>query len=77
MKDENAFVSLDLDFNNDEVVVIDMDEDYNASFVMIDEGYEDMDFITLADDVEFVSELDIIDIDAFEGMDDMDISFIV
>lgn len=77
MKDENAFVSLDLDFNNDEVVMIDMDEDYNASFVMIDEGYEDMDFITLADDVEFVSEVDIIDIDAFEGMDDMDISFIV
>lgn len=77
MKDENAFVSLDLEFNNDEVVVIDMDEDFNADFVMIDEGYEDMDFITLADDVEFVSEVDIIDLDAFEGMDDMDISFIV
>lgn len=75
MEKEDMFVTLDYD--NDEVVVLDMDEDYNADFVMVDDGYEDMDFITLADDVEFVSEVDIIDIDAFEGVDDMDISFII
>ena len=75
MKEEDAFVSLD--YENDGVVVIDMDESYYADFVMIDEGYEDADFITLADDVEIASDMDIIDVDAFSGIDDADISFIV
>jgi len=75
MKEDNAFVSIDYDF--DDVVVIDMDESYQADFVMIDEGYEDMDFITLADDVEIASDMDIIDVDVFSGADDADISFII
>jgi len=75
MKEDNAFVSIDYDY--DDVVVIDMDESYHADFVMLDEGYEDMDFITLADDVEIASDMDIIDVDVFSGMDDADISFIV
>ena len=75
MKEEDAFVSLD--YENNDIVVIDMDESYYADFVTIDEGYEDTDFITLADDVEIASDMDIIDVDVFSGIDDADISFIV
>jgi len=74
MKEDNAFVSIDYDY--DDVVVIDMEESYQADFVMIDEAYEDMDFITLADDVEVATDMDIIDVDVFSGVDDVDISFI-
>jgi hypothetical protein len=73
MKEDSAFVSIDYD----DVIVIDMDESYHTDFVMIDEGYEDMDFITLVDDAGITSDMGIIDVDVFSGMDDTDISFIV
>ena len=60
---------------NNDVVVIDMEDSLNADFVTLDDGYHGVDFITLSEDVEIASDLDIIDI--FSGMDDADVTFIV
>ncbi|MDR0794600.1 MAG: hypothetical protein LBE79_00870 [Tannerella sp.] len=60
---------------NHDVVVIDLDDSFNSSFVTLDDSYQGMDFITLSDDVEIASDMDIIDI--FSGMDDSDVTFIV
>jgi len=62
------FVTVDND-----IVVIDLEDSLN--FVTFDDGYHGTDFITLSDDVEIASEMDIIDI--FSSMDDADVSFIV
>ena len=62
------FVTVDND-----IVVIDLEDSLN--FVTLDDGYQGTDFITLSDDVEIASEMDIIDI--FSSMDDADVSFIV
>jgi len=64
------FVAIDND-----VVVIDMDDSFISDFVTFDDSYQGVDFITLSDDVEIASEMDIIDI--FSGMDDADVMFIV
>jgi hypothetical protein len=66
----NEFVTIDND-----VVVIDMEDSLNADFVTLDDSYQGVDFITLSDDVEIASDMDIIDI--FSGMDDADVTFIV
>jgi hypothetical protein len=66
----NEFVTIDND-----VVVIDMDDSFSTGFVTLDDNYQGMDFITMSDDVEIASEMDIIDI--FSGMDDADVMFIV
>jgi hypothetical protein len=66
----NEFVTIDND-----VVVIDMDGSFSSDFVTLDNSYQCGDFITLSDDVEIASEMDIIDI--FSGMDDADVMFIV
>ncbi|MDR2469800.1 MAG: hypothetical protein LBD27_04890 [Tannerella sp.] len=71
MKDESVFVSIDEDLSD--VVVIDMDDSY-ADFVTLDDSL-DTDFITLSDDVEIASDVDIIDV--FSGVDSADISIIV
>ena len=66
----NDFVTIDND-----VVVIDLEDSFNSDFVTLDDSYQGVDFITLSDDVEIASDLDIIDI--FSGMDDADVTFIV
>jgi hypothetical protein len=66
----NEFVTIDND-----VVVIDVENSLNADFVTLDDSYQGVDFITLSDDVEIASDMDIIDI--FSGMDDADVTFIV
>ena len=66
----NEFVTIDND-----VVVIDLEDNFISDFVTLDDSYQGVDFITLSDDVEFASDLDIIDI--FSGMDDADVTFIV
>jgi len=66
----DEFVTIDND-----VVVIDMDDSFSSDFVTFDDSYQDVDFITLSDDVEIASDMDIIDI--FSGMDDADVMFIV
>jgi hypothetical protein len=66
----NEFVTIDND-----VVVIDMDDSFSSDFVTLDDSYQGVDFITLSDDVEIASQMDIIDI--FSGMDDTDVMFIV
>ena len=66
----NDFVTID---NN--VVVIDLEDSINSDFVTLDDSYQGVDFITLSDDVEIASDMDIIDI--FSGMDDADVTFIV
>ena len=66
----DEFVTIDND-----VVVIDMDDSFSSDFVTFDESYQGVDFITLSDDVEIASDMDIIDI--FSGMDDADVMFIV
>ena len=60
---------------NNDVVVIDLDDSFNSDFVTLDDSYRGVDFITLSEDVEIASDLDIIDI--FSGMDDADVTFIV
>ena len=66
----DEFVTIDND-----VVVIDMDDSFSSDFVTLDDSYQGVDFITLSNDVEIASEMDIIDI--FSGMDDADVMFIV
>ena len=66
----DEFVTIDND-----VVVIDLEDRLNADFVTLDDSYQGVDFITLSDDVEIVSDMDNIDI--FSGMDDADVTFIV
>jgi len=66
----DEFVTIDND-----VVVIDMDDSFISDFVTLDDSYQGVDFITLSDDVEIASDMDIIDI--FSGMDDADVMFIV
>jgi hypothetical protein len=66
----DEFVTIDND-----VVVIDMDNSFNADFVTLDDSYQGVDFITLSDDVEIASDVDIIDV--FTGMDDADVTFII
>ncbi len=66
----NDFVTIDND-----VVVIDMDDSFSSDFVTLDESYQGVDFITLSDDVEIASNMDIIDI--FSGMNDADVMFII
>jgi hypothetical protein len=66
----NEFVTIDND-----IVVIDMDDSFSSDFVTLDDSYQGVDFITLSDDVEIASQMDIIDI--FSGMDDTDVMFIV
>ena len=66
----NDFVTIDND-----VVVIDLEDSFNSDFVTLDDSYQGVDFITLSDDVEIASDMDIIDI--FSGMDDADVTFIV
>ena len=66
----NEFVTIDND-----IVVIDMDDSFSSDFVTLDDSYQGVDFITLSDDVEIASEMDIIDI--FSGMDDTDVMLIV
>jgi len=66
----DEFVTIDND-----VVVIDMDGSFTSDFVTFDDSYQGVDFITLSDDVEIASEMDIIDI--YSGMDDADVMFIV
>ena len=66
----DEFVTIDND-----VVVIDLEDSLMLDFVSVDEGYQGADFITLSDDVEIASDMDIIDI--FSGMDDADVSFIL
>ena len=66
----NEFVTIDND-----VVVIDVENSLNADFVTLDDSYQGVDFITLSDDVEIASDMDIIDI--FSGMDDADVTFII
>jgi len=66
----NDFVTIDND-----VVVIDMDDSFSSDFVTLDESYQGVDFITLSDDVEIASNMDIIDI--FSGMNDADVMFIL
>jgi hypothetical protein len=66
----NEFVTIDND-----VVVIDLEDSINADFVTLDDSYQGGDFITLSDDVEIASDMDIIDI--FSGMDDADVTFII
>jgi hypothetical protein len=66
----NEFVTIDND-----VVVIDLEDSLNSDFVTLDDSYQGVDFITLSDDVEIATDIDIIDI--FSGMDDADVTFIV
>ncbi len=58
--DEQTFVSIDSDLAD--MVMIDMDNDADPSFVMVDDGAQAMDFITLSGDAEFSTADDIIDI---------------
>ena len=58
--DEQTFVSIDSDLAD--VVMIDMDNDADHSFVMVDDAAQAMDFITLSDAAEFSTADDIIDI---------------
>ena len=46
--DEQTFVSIDSEMAD--VVMIDMNDDAAHSFVMVDDGAQAMDFITLSDD---------------------------
>jgi hypothetical protein len=64
------FVTID-----NEIVVIDLEDSFHSDFVTLDDSYQGADFITLSNDVEIASEMDIIDI--FSGMDDADVSFII
>ena len=64
--DEHTFVSIDSEMAD--VVMIDMNDDAAHSFVMVDDGAQAMDFITLSDDAEFSTPDDIIDI--VSDMDD-------
>ena len=66
----NEFVTIDND-----VVVIDLEDGFSSDFVTLDDSYQGVDFITLSDDVEIASDMDIIDI--FSGMDDADVTFII
>jgi hypothetical protein len=66
----DEFVTIDND-----VVVIDLEDSFNTDFVTLDDSYQGVDFITLSDDVEIATDMDIIDI--FSGMDDADVTFIV
>ncbi|MDR1601272.1 MAG: hypothetical protein LBS42_02470 [Tannerella sp.] len=71
MIEESAFVSIDNDEMWDEVVVIDMDDSY-VDFVSLDDSYDETpDFITLSDDVEIDTDMDILDV--FAGADDIDV----
>ncbi|MDR0758153.1 MAG: hypothetical protein LBF85_09950 [Tannerella sp.] len=72
MIEESAFVSIDNDELWNEVVVIDMDDSY-ADFVSLDDSYDETpDFITLSDDIEIDTDMDIMDV--FAGADDIDVS---
>lgn len=55
--DEQTFVSID-----SEMADVVMNDDAAHSFVMVDDGAQAMDFITLSDDAEFSTPDDIIDI---------------
>lgn len=56
--DEQTFVSIDSEMAD--VVMIDMNDDAAHSFVMVDDGAQAMDFITLSDDAEFSTPDDIV-----------------
>ncbi|MDR2121026.1 MAG: hypothetical protein LBP64_09185 [Tannerella sp.] len=62
MIEESTFVSIDNDDLWNEVVVIDMDDSYDDT----------PDFISLSDDVEIVTDMDVMDV--FAGADDIDVS---
>ena len=64
--DEQTFVSIDSEMAD--VVMIVMNDDAAHNFVMVDDGVQAMDFITLSDDAEFSTPDDIIDI--VSDMDD-------
>jgi hypothetical protein len=66
----DEFVTIDND-----IVVIDMDDSFISDFVTFDDSYQGGDFITISDDTDVSSDLDIIDI--FSGIDDADVTFIV
>jgi hypothetical protein len=75
MTEENVFVSIDNDELWNDVVVIDMDDTY-ADFVSLDDSYDDTpDFITLSDDIEIVTDIDVLDV--FAGADDIDLSITI
>jgi hypothetical protein len=75
MIEESTFVSIDNDDVWNDVVVIDMDDSY-ADFVSLDDSYDDtFDFITLSDDAEIDTDMDIMDV--FAGADDIDVSITV
>ena len=55
--DEQTFVSIDSDLAD--VVMIDMDNDADHGFVMVDDAAQAMDFITLSDDaIDIASDMD-------------------
>lgn len=79
-EEEYTFVTIDSDDSVwTDAVVVDVDESggiYDA--VVIDEGYEGSDFITLSDETVMLSDADMLDIYSTDmGSDSDDISFII
>ncbi|MDR2533375.1 MAG: hypothetical protein LBC81_01130 [Tannerellaceae bacterium] len=77
---EEEYTFVTIDDNNDSyplgAVIIDVDDDVMMEAVVIDEGMEGCDFITLSDDTVVIMDADMID-SYSSDISDMDISIIV
>jgi hypothetical protein len=77
-EEDYTFVTIDDDNDSypSDAVIIDVDDDVMMDAVVIDEGMEGADFITLSDDTVVIMDTDMID-SYSSDISDMDISIII
>ena len=77
-EEDYTFVTIDDDNDSypSDAVIIDVDDDIMMEAVVIDEGMESADFITLSDDTVVIMDTDMID-SYSSDISDMDISIII
>lgn len=78
-EEEYTFVTIDSDESQwASAVVVDMDnDDLLLDAVVIDEGFDSSDFITLSDDTIMLSDADMLDMSSDWEIDNSDISIIL
>ncbi len=78
-EEEYTFVTIDSDDSQwDNAVIVDMDsDDFVLDAVVIDEGFDSSDFITLSDDTIMLSDADMLDMSSGLDLDNSDISIIL
>ncbi|MDR2496946.1 MAG: hypothetical protein LBD21_07445 [Tannerellaceae bacterium] len=77
-EEDYTFVTIDDDNDSypSDAVIIDVDDDIMMEAVVIDEGMDSADFITLSDDTVVIMDTDMID-SYSSDISDMDISIII